>query len=226
MVSIDAVLDLLDVVDLDRYPLNDPDSVAYADLVERCRAQLAETGASELEDFLNGPGLDLMLADAIELEPQAFRSGGLGTAYLGPPTRPCPRTIPAATGATTELARWPTTCSRPTRRSAGCTSLPLRDADVDGDFEVVPRVRSADDERYDNVARVLAGDTTDVVMLPMSPGTLLIFEGRHSIHRVTPIAGATTRLVGLFGYDTQPGTMSSELLKLVRYGRSEPVATS
>ncbi len=97
---------------------------------------------------------------------------------------------------------------------------------MDGDFEVVPRVRSADDERYDNVARVLAGDTTDVVMLPMSPGTLLIFEGRHSIHRVTPIAGATTRLVGLFGYDTQPGTMSSELLKLVRYGRSEPVATS
>jgi hypothetical protein len=94
MVSIDAVLDLLDVVDLDRYPLNDPDSVAYADLVERCRAQLAETGASELEDFLNGPGLDLMLADAIELEPQAFRSGGLGTAYLGLPDETLPEDHP------------------------------------------------------------------------------------------------------------------------------------
>ena len=32
----------------------------------------------------------------------------------------------------------------------------------------------------------------------------------------------TPRHVALFGYDTKPGTMSSELLKLVRYGRSEP----
>ena len=61
--------------------------------------------------------------------------------------------------------------------------------------------------------------------MPMTPGTLLIFEGRHSIHRVSPISRATTtRLVGLLGYDTRPGTMSSELLKLVRYGRTEPVS--
>jgi hypothetical protein len=102
-------------------------------------------------------------------------------------------------------------------------SLALRDADVGGDFEVVPRIRDAEDEHYDDVARLLDGDERDVVRLPMTPGTLLIFEGRNSIHRVSPIAGPTTRLVGLFGYDTKPGTMSSELLKLVRYGRSEPV---
>ena len=30
-----------------------------------------------------------------------------------------------------------------------------------------------------------------VVTLPMTPGTLLIFEGRHSLHRVSPIEGAT-----------------------------------
>jgi len=99
-------------------------------------------------------------------------------------------------------------------------SLAVRSADVGGDFEVAPRVRTPDDERYDAVARVLAGTADDVVTLPMRPGTLLVFEGRHSIHRVTPIAGDVTRLVGLFGYDTKPGTTSSELLKLVRYGRS------
>jgi len=102
-------------------------------------------------------------------------------------------------------------------------SLALRDAEVGGDFEVVPRIRTEDDERYDRVSAVLAGDRSEVVRVPMTPGTLLIFEGRHSIHRVSPISGPTTRLVGLLGYDTQPGTMSSELLKLVRYGRSEPV---
>jgi hypothetical protein len=100
-------------------------------------------------------------------------------------------------------------------------SLALQSSRAGGDFEYVPRIRSADDERYDDVARVLAGTTDRVVTLPMTPGTLLVFAGRHSLHRVSPIRGTTPRLVALFGYDTQPGTMSSELLKAVRYGRTE-----
>jgi hypothetical protein len=36
---------------------------------------------------------------------------------------------------------------------------------------------------------------------------------------VSPVVGATPRLVALLGYDTKPGTMSSDLLKEVRYGR-------
>jgi hypothetical protein len=35
------------------------------------------------------------------------------------------------------------------------------------------------------------------------------------------VRGDTPRHVALFGYDTKPGTTSSELLKLVRYGRTE-----
>jgi hypothetical protein len=58
----------------------------------------------------------------------------------------------------------------------------------------------------------------------MTPGTLMVFEGRRSIHRVSPVVGATSRVVGLLGYDTEPGTSSSDLLKLVRYGRTEPLA--
>jgi hypothetical protein len=97
-------------------------------------------------------------------------------------------------------------------------SLALQDGDEGGDFEVAPFVRNSDDECYDDVARVLAGERAPQVF-PMTPGTLLIFAGRNSIHRVSPIIGSTPRLVGLFGYDTIPGTMSSELLKAVRYGR-------
>ena len=98
-------------------------------------------------------------------------------------------------------------------------SLAIQDAEVGGDFEVAPHIRTSDDEHYDDVARVLAGERDRVVTLPMTPGTLLVFAGRHSLHRVSPISGPTPRLVGLFGYDTKPGTMSSELLKEVRYGR-------
>jgi hypothetical protein len=99
-------------------------------------------------------------------------------------------------------------------------SLAVRSSDLGGDFEVAPLVRTADDEHYDDVGRVLHGDHEAVITLPMRPGTLLVFEGRHSLHRVTPIEGEVTRLVGLLGYDTKAGTESSELLKLVRYGRS------
>ena len=102
-------------------------------------------------------------------------------------------------------------------------SIALRDADEGGDFEYAPYVRSADDERYGDVRTVLDGDPSRVKRVPMTPGTLLLFQGRHSLHRVTPIHGATSRLVALLAYDTKPGTVSSDFLRLARYGRNVAV---
>jgi hypothetical protein len=59
----------------------------------------------------------------------------------------------------------------------------------------------------------------------MRPGTLLVFEGRYSLHRVSPIEGSRWRHVGLLAYDTKPGTMGSDLLRADRYGRTEAFAT-
>jgi hypothetical protein len=106
-------------------------------------------------------------------------------------------------------------------------SLAIQPSERGGEFENVQRLRWTDgggiDERYDTVARVLAGEAPELVTtVPMTPGTLMLFEGLWSLHRVTPVVGATPRHVALFGYDTRPGTMSSELLKLVRYGRTKP----
>lgn len=99
-------------------------------------------------------------------------------------------------------------------------SLALQDSSEGGDFEVAPRIRSAEDERYDAVGRVLGGDHQGVVRLPLTPGTLLVFSGRNSLHRVTEIRGSTPRLIALLSYDEKPGTRSSELLQKVRYGRA------
>ena len=99
-------------------------------------------------------------------------------------------------------------------------SIALRDAEIGGDFEYTPLIRSRDDERYDDVQRVLDGDRALVRTIPMTPGTLLLFEGRNSMHRVTPIGGAPPRLVALLAYDTKPDTVSSELLRRARYGRN------
>ena len=101
-------------------------------------------------------------------------------------------------------------------------SLAIRPSVQGGEFEVAPLIRSPEDERYDDVADVLAGGRDHVVTLAMTPGTLLIFEGRHSLHRVSPVIGPVPRLVGLLAYDTEPGTTGSDLLRMDRYGRTEP----
>ena len=104
-------------------------------------------------------------------------------------------------------------------------SLAIQTAEHGGDFEVAPKIRSADDEAYDQIDEVLHDRSERVITLAMTPGTLLVFEGRHSLHRVTEITGTTLRHVGLLGYDTTPGAMGSDLLREIRYGRTVPFAT-
>ena len=97
-------------------------------------------------------------------------------------------------------------------------SIALQDSEQGGDFLSVPRIREAGAERYDDVARALAGEL-EPSCIPMTPGTLLLFNGRNSLHRVTTTKGPTPRLVALLAYDTKPGTCASPMLQTARYGR-------
>jgi hypothetical protein len=99
------------------------------------------------------------------------------------------------------------------------TSIAVQSAQQGGDFEVARRLRATNDERYDAVGAVLDGDRSAVTHVRFEPGALMVFAGRHSMHRVTPIAGPTPRYVALLAFDSKAGTDSSDLLKLVRYGR-------
>jgi len=102
-------------------------------------------------------------------------------------------------------------------------SILLQDCEAGGDFEFVPNIRRPGEENYGKVKRLLDGDTSGVVRLDAKPGTLALFQGRHSIHRVSPIEGPTPRYIALLGYDTKPGTMSTDRLKQRRYGRIHPM---
>ena len=99
-------------------------------------------------------------------------------------------------------------------------SLGIQSPTEGGTFDVVPRLRSADDPNEAAVIEVLDGDLDRVVTLPLEPGTLMIFAGRNSMHSVSPIRGDVERLVALLSYDTRPGTDSTDELKMVRYGRT------
>lgn len=98
-------------------------------------------------------------------------------------------------------------------------SLALVPPERGGDFLYAPKVRSDTDECYREVADVLDGISPRVKRVAMEPGTLLLFMGRHSIHRVAKIRGARDRLVALLSYDRKPGTCASPLLQQGRYGR-------
>ena len=99
------------------------------------------------------------------------------------------------------------------------TSIAVAAPDGGGAFEVAAQVRSEDDEHYDDVAAVLDGDRSAVTHVEFEPGSLMLFAGRCSLHRVTPVEGTSPRHVALLAYDTRPGTDSTDELKLARYGR-------
>jgi hypothetical protein len=258
-----------ELVDLERYPLLEPDSEVMAGVLAGAREQLSRIGAAELPGFVREEAMELLLADAAELAPLAWRSGGPGRVYLAPteeefpdghprrwvqsyslaavaydlfppssPLRalyewdPVMRFVEMIVGRG-QLYRYADACGalNLSVMSAGdslrwhfdmadfVVSLAICDAVSGGDFDVAPLIRSAEDERYDAVARVLAGDRSEVVTLEMTPGTLLVFEGRHSLHQVSRVEGAVDRWVGLLAYDTKPGTVGSDRLRRVRYGR-------
>jgi hypothetical protein len=80
-------------------------------------------------------------------------------------------------------------------------SILLRSADDGGDFEYIPGVRSAEDENFAAVESVLSGQDKQRVSVNLQPGDMVLFRGRHSLHRVTPIRGKRTRLMALMSYD-------------------------
>ena len=99
-------------------------------------------------------------------------------------------------------------------------TLMLQPAEAGGVYEYVPGTRTADDERYDGVAAVLDGADTGVRRLAVATGALVLFRGRYTLHRVTPVTGARPRLVAVLSYDTTPGVMLTEHNRRLFYGRT------
>ena len=99
-------------------------------------------------------------------------------------------------------------------------TLMLRASDGGGSFEFVPRIRDTGDERRDAVGRLLAGARDGIMTMDGQPGTLALFAGRHSIHRVTPIQGKTPRVNAVLAYAQEPGHRLTPLNRELFYGQS------
>ncbi len=100
-------------------------------------------------------------------------------------------------------------------------TLMLQSPDSGGSFEYLPKIRGLENEQQ-LVEGVLNGNREGVTELPFTPGTLLIFGGNQTIHRVTRVSGKTPRLVPVLCYSEQPDAKNSESVRELFWGRKKP----
>ena len=255
-------------VDLGRYPIADTESAAGAVFLDRCRAELTESGVCNLQGFLKPDSIACMAEEALALLPLAYDKKTQRNAYFTKDDPGLPAGHPLrvffplrmsqlandaipADAAIQKLYEWdcltdfirrvlgldalyriadPFLALNLTYLKAGdlqpwhydhnefTVTLLLQEAESGGAFEYAPRIRSADDENFPAVKRLLAGEYHDLRLLPRVPGTLTIFKGRHSIHRVTEVAGERLRISALMSYDSLPDQYASDATNAFIYG--------
>ena len=71
-----------DLVDIDRYPIDDLTSPGGRELLARCHADLAATGACQLTGFLRPTAIDQLAEEASELSGQGFVNEAVHNVYF------------------------------------------------------------------------------------------------------------------------------------------------
>ena len=105
-------------------------------------------------------------------------------------------------------------------RSPFTTTLLLQAPAEGGLFEYRTALRSEGHPNYDGVARLLAGEDDQLRCMSVRPGTLNLFKGKNTIHRVTPVSGDRDRLIAVFSYYPRPDVLFSPDERIGFYGRA------
>jgi hypothetical protein len=105
-------------------------------------------------------------------------------------------------------------------RSVFTTTILLQAPDAGGVFEYRTDLRSDENPNYPGVARLLAGEDARLRRLPVKAGTLNVFKGRNTAHRVTAVSGDKDRIIAVFSYYPQPNVLFSADERVGFYGRA------
>ena len=93
---------------------------------------------------------------------------------------------------------------------------------LSGAFEYLPNVRHRADLPT-LVDDTLAGKCRDLLELDVRPGTLTLFNGFQSLHRVAPVVAPPSRLMLILSYDSAPDQQFDEEVRLRFFGRRKPI---
>jgi hypothetical protein len=260
-----------DIIDLDRYPIDQPGTAAYHDLVVASRAELARDGMFNLVGFMRPEIARSMAADHMHRYPaESFRHARSHNIYFKKTVPGLPEDHPALhrvetvnnTLCSDQLTDTPLerlyefqpfvdfiadVMEKPVLypmadqlarfnlmayfngealnwhfdRSEFTITLLMQKPKSGGAFEYRSNLRSADDPNYDGVARLLNGQDPQMQSMSVEPGTLNVFKGVNTAHRVTPVEGDTARLIAVLTYYETPGRRFTDEENLGFYGRTE-----
>ena len=99
-------------------------------------------------------------------------------------------------------------------------TLQLQAAGSGGHFEYCSDVRGETEHHFKTMERVVDGSENRIRMLPFQPGTLVLFAGHNTLHRVTRSESNPLRLVPVLCYSSKPETMNSERVRKMFWGRA------
>jgi len=259
-----------DILDLKTFPLDQPDTPAYADLVADCKNDLARNGMFNLTGFLK-PDVAQQIAKGLEptFASDAFTHSRQHNIYFRKDVPDVAVDHPALRQFETinhtlcadqiegnqildvyrfaPLANFlarvmekpklftmddPLACTNLMAyhegealnwhfdRSEFTTTLLLQAPEAGCEFEYRSDLRTDSDPNYDGVANLLAGQDMDVRSLTLSAGTLNVFRGKNTAHRITPVQGQTTRIIAVFSYYETPGVVFSDEDRIGFFGRA------
>jgi hypothetical protein len=262
---------IYDLIDIDRYPLNDLDSEFGLQLIADTQVSLEAIGSCSLPGFLRESVISGMAAEASSLKQLAypgptevtpyFFNYNLGEGVEVPDDHPLKRKgkrnlAQVATDLIPEqhlLSRLyysrilpdflAQVLAQPVYRNqdryqslnismmnaGGCqqwhfdsgpmvTTLLLQEPETGGVFEYVPALRSDENENFEQVQRVLDGDSQGNKQIEPKAGTLNLFRGHYSMHRVTEVEGKRTRIQAILGFSTDPNLVGNLDSSILHYG--------
>jgi hypothetical protein len=263
-------LSMHDILDLARYPLNQPGTLEWQALVDRCKADLARDGMFNLEGLVKPAALAQAVA---EIQPVMdtlsfvhkrshniyFRKEIPELAADHPALvkvdtinhTVCADQIPqslimhiyewapfilflAATMGKDALYQLRDSLARVNvmayrdgetlnwhfDRSEFTTTLLLQAPEQGGDFVYRTDLRNDDNPNYDGVANLLRGQDDQVKTMVVSAGTLNVFRGKNTAHKVSTVRGKRERMIAVFSYFDKPGVVFSKEDQIGFYGRS------
>lgn len=257
-------------LDLERYPLDRPQTQDWDALVARCKSDLDADGMFNLSGFFRAEAAaDLARTLTQKFETESFRHERAHNIYFQRDIDGLDANHPALTqfrtsnqtlcadqfadGPLIALYEWPNfacflaaVMAKPALyimqdalarvnamsytsgqalnwhfdRSEFTTTLLLQAPTKGGEFEYRTGLRSSEDPNYDGVADLLRGQDSQVRRIRLTPGTLNVFKGRNTAHRVTPVQGQTARIVSVFSFFERHGVSFSDEERIGFYGRA------
>jgi len=259
-----------DLLDLERYPLDQPGSARYEALVARCRSELESGGMFNLEGLVRPETIGAAAADLAKMATSSsYTHARTHNVYFLDRVEGLTDTHPALKKFQTinhtlcddqltntfihrlyewqplvdfiarvlnlpklylmddPLARVNVMEYRPGEalnwhfdRARYTTTLLIQAAQEGGEFQYCTELRADGQPNYDEVGRVLSGQSNRIQVNPLTAGTLNVFAGKNSLHRVSTVEGRASRLVAVYSYYERPGVLFSEKERLGFYGRT------